>query len=459
MRKVSVNFYLEKNLTKSEHRLYVRVGYYPESKKIYSVFLVPEACFIKEENRTITRSNNSKFVSDKRYFSKSTQANEWIEDMIARCDEINSRIQKGEKFDFTDICSFMANEVSDLKVSRDSELLFSQFIRMGFEEHKRARKLEGKPLGPNTLRNYDYYCRKYSELVGESVLAIDFDQNMVDEVTERLFDENTMVNTSKRSMLSPVKKMLTRAMELKIMPSSYVLPKLPNIKDSEYDLKVLLSVSQIEEIKNLKISAAKARQGRDAFLMSYFGCGMRMNEAIAIRMSFVNPQMMTFQYYMKKVKKMSKVFQMSKRLWEIIEPYYDATLPPETFLLPCMRDWSHYSFHEKDLDFKINETRNYFNGVLKGIATKLKFPEKFSTHSARKSFAVHAYELLRDVYKVKEMLGHTKIETTIVYLAKNGIHMIQENGDSMDIFDKMYEKEKLVPANQQKVIPIKQTGS
>lgn len=459
MKAVKINFYLEKNLVKNEHRLFVRITFNSVRKKIYSEFLIPEACFLKDEERVIARSNNSKFAHDKRYYSKTIHANAWIEDIRNRTHEVNMRIGSGEEFTAESVFGFIANETVELKFPRENKITLEQFLILGYQEHQRLRKLEGKPLGANTRRNYDYYRRKFTNLFPKDFLIEDLDEKELERTFERMMDLHTLNNTSRRSMLSPVRKMLERAIELKLLPNSYKLPKFPTIKDSDYNLKTLLSISQIEQIKNLKISAKKAREGRDAFLMAYFGCGMRMNEAIGLRMKDFNPQLMNFKYYRKKVKRMSKLTQMSAHFWDVVKNYYDPSLPGETFLLPCMREYSHLGYEQEELEFKINEMRNYFNGVYKGIGAKLKFSNTFSTHSARKSFAVHYYEMYNDIFAVKDFLGHTKIETTIIYLAKNGIQIIQREGESMDFFDKMYEKEKTNPSHRQIIRPIRPTGT
>lgn len=456
MNSISNQFYLEKNLTKNFHRLFSRICRGSEKKKVYSDFLVPEACWVKKENRTIARSNNSNFEGLPKYFSKTVQANQWIEMIQKKVEDINKRFSNGENFTMEMILDYLKGNVFDLVIPLEHELLFSDFLLQGYHEHIRTKKADGDPLAFNTVTNYDYYRRAYTEMVDNDLLMINFDQKTVDRITGKCMDNPDRCNTTISNIFGPVKIMLTKAMTLGLIPSSYHLPTIPNVKHSEPKLKTRLTMSQIEQLKNYETRTPIAVQARDSMMLAFFGCGMRMSEVIGLRMKYLNPKMKMFQYYAKKQKKMSPMYQMSDRFWEYAKNYYDEKLDPNTFLLPKMRPFSNLDFNvnEGALDKKFSKLRDRFNYWFSKISRELNFPEDFTTHSGRKSFALAMYEATNDVYLVKEFLNHTKIETTIGYLAKNGVRSLRKEGDAMDYFDKMYDREKNKSANAQQIKKI-----
>lgn len=444
MKSLKIQFYLEINHSKDHHRLFARVTRDGNQKKIYSDFLVPEACWLKKENRTIVRSNSSQFIDKPRYYSKSAQANKWIDWIMAKADDVNEQLRTGEEIPFDLIVSYLKSETEDLTVDPESELTVHQFLDQSFAEHQRVKKAAGKPLAPNTLRTYTFYVGKYKMMVDEKFPMVKFDQKEVDRITAALIDDPSWCATSIRSMYGPIKVILRRGIEAGLMPVSYKVPKIPFIPDSPYKLKTRVTIDQLEKIRNYETQSKIKAQAKDAFLLAFFGCGMRMSEVVLLRMKYINPQMKQFQYLAKKTKKMSGWYQMSDRFWEVAKKYYNPKADPETFLLPIMRKYSQYQWPVDDeiLDLKMRDARNYFNKCYKDISKHLGFGEVFSTHSARKSFALYLYETTGDIFAVKEFLGHAKIEVTISYLARNGVKTIRKPGELGDIFDKFYEQDK-----------------
>lgn len=65
---------------------------------------------------------------------------------------------------------------------------------------------------------------------------------------------------------------------------------------------------------------------------------------------------------------------------------------------------------------EVSMTRQLAHGVLKSAFEKAGLNGKLATHSLRKTYAQRLYGETGDVFCVKEMLGHQKVDTTQAYL-------------------------------------------
>jgi integrase/recombinase XerD len=74
--------------------------------------------------------------------------------------------------------------------------------------------------------------------------------------------------------------------------------------------------------------------------------------------------------------------------------------------------------------------------VLREAVKKCKLQKGVSVHTLRHSYATHLLEFGMDIVSIKELLGHSRIETTMIYL-----HVAQSNRINLfSPFDRLYKK-------------------
>lgn len=75
-------------------------------------------------------------------------------------------------------------------------------------------------------------------------------------------------------------------------------------------------------------------------------------------------------------------------------------------------------------------TRQRAHQVFKDVCHKAGLNGNLATHSLRKSYAQRLYAILSDIFSVKEMLGHCKVETTQAYLGVD-IEKVKKASEAM----------------------------
>lgn len=184
------------------------------------------------------------------------------------------------------------------------------------------------------------------------------------------------------------------------------LVKLPRFKKVR-KLPVVLSKN---EVRNLL--AAPRLQKHRMLLSLLYGCGLRCMEARNLRIDDLD-----FERQMLHVKQgkggKDRYIPLNISLIAALKVYLAKHKPKE------------WLFNGKPLarDTSSNKWRYSQRGaqwVVTQAARKAAIGKRVSTHTLRHSFATHLLEDGLDIVTIKELLGHSKIETTLVYL-----HVVQ----------------------------------
>ena len=140
-----------------------------------------------------------------------------------------------------------------------------------------------------------------------------------------------------------------------------------------------------------------------AILFTAYSAGLRVSEAVSLRISDIDTDRM--QIFVRKAKgKKDRYVMLSPVLLDILRNYMRTWKPrPKEFLFEGDHDGEHISIRTAQAVFFQARQRA---GIRKSV----------SFHSLRHSFATHLLEQGIDVKYIKELLGHFSIQTTNRYL-------------------------------------------
>ena len=277
-----------------------------------------------------------------------------------------------------------------MKILTSTNELYASEKIIGFKKQIQGLKtwMIINDLSPNTIINY---IRKISDL------ALYFDklpEQIKEEEISRYFEK--LITQSKGSSKSSFKHTVYG---LKIYFKALGLEtniKLPKIKD-ENKLPIVLSKNECLMLFN----ASKNLKHRLILMMMYSG-GLRVSELVTLNWNDIDVHRMTIHIRQSKGKK-------------------DRYVPLSNFILNDLLEYMKhntkrkYVFYGKDNGIPMGKpgVRFLMNSALRhsGI-TK----QGVCLHTLRHSYATHLLEDGLDIVSIKELLGHSKIETTLVYL-------------------------------------------
>ena len=167
-------------------------------------------------------------------------------------------------------------------------------------------------------------------------------------------------------------------------------------------LPAVLSIKEVEDILNsVDVSTPGGKRDR-AILEVLYGCGLRVSEAAALRISHVHED------YVDVIGKGDK-----QRLVPLGEMAADAI---KSYLeyrpVPASRAYEDFLFLNR---FGRPLSRVYIFKMVKNQAVAAGIRKEISPHTFRHSFATHLIENGADLRIVQEMLGHESILTTEIY--------------------------------------------
>lgn len=148
-----------------------------------------------------------------------------------------------------------------------------------------------------------------------------------------------------------------------------------------------------------------------AMFETVYGAGLRISEVARLRVQDIDSeQMRIFVYHGKGGK--DRYTLLSKRNLEILREYWKQYRPnhPEGYL-----------FYSREKTNNVMTSRAIQDAFHK-YCKKANLPDTFTVHTLRHCFATHLSESGVKLVQIKELLGHTFVQTTSIYLHLSNIN-------------------------------------
>ena len=175
--------------------------------------------------------------------------------------------------------------------------------------------------------------------------------------------------------------------------------QLPQIK-RDNSLPVVMSLSEVK-----KLIAAPKYLKHKLIIATLYGCGLRSYELCVLKLCDVDFERATV--FIKKQKgRLDRYVPLNAHLARGLKTYILTKNPYE------------YLFNSQKTDDgkPLPMTTNGIQWVVKENRSKIGTSKKITAHTLRHTYATHLLESGLNLIALKELLGHARIETTLIYL-------------------------------------------
>ena len=245
------------------------------------------------------------------------------------------------------------------------------------------------PESPSSSPEYPHYEADFAKFYNLTPERLDTEA--IRQYVLHLLHEKQLCPSSINAFVASAKFLYTVTLEMPWSDEHF-----PNRLPVPIKLPTILSPQEV----NTFFNAVPGIQFR-AVLMTCYGAGLRVSEAVALKVSDIDSQRMVLRVAHGKGGN-ARDTRLSPRLLALLRAYFRAVRPPGDFLFPSWRPEIHLS---------ANSTQQACRDAARqsGIAKRITPP------ILRHSFATHLLEGGEDIRVIQTMLGHKSIHSTAHY--------------------------------------------
>ncbi len=257
---------------------------------------------------------------------------------------------------------------------------------MGELREKMLRRMELKNYSTRTIQLYLYHMKKYVAYYGKSPDRLGKEE--IEKYLHYLYEQNVS-RSAMTQAYSAIKFFYTVCLERTWELDKILRPK------SNKKLPVVLSPQEVRNILQ-QVNNPKYK----AVLMIVYSGGLRLSEALNLKLKDIDGNRMEIRVVQAKGKK-DRYTLLSEIMLSKLREYYKKYKPS---------DWL----------FPGREGKKLSNTTIQKLFVKAKkkagIRKDATVHTLRHSFATHLLENGCDILTIQELLGHSSIHSTKIYL-------------------------------------------
>lgn len=276
-------------------------------------------------------------------------------------------------------------------------------------------KLE-RGLSSNSIANYTFDIERLSRFLQENAIEVSPIKIQEGTIQQFIYSISKEINPrSQARIISGLKSFFTYLIfENYRTDSPMELIEAPRLGRKLPDT---LSVEDIDNlIAAIEVTSTAEGERNRAMLETLYGCGLRVSELVALKIS----DLYFDEEFIKITGKGNKqrFVPISKTTKKYINLYRNTTRNKLT-IQKGFEDTLFLNRRGRQL------TRAMVFTIIKNLATKINLNKTISPHTFRHSFATHLLENGADLRAIQLMLGHESITTTEVYVHLDRKHLSQ----------------------------------
>lgn len=261
-------------------------------------------------------------------------------------------------------------------------------------------------LSKNTIANYTFDIERLCLFLSENAIVVSPIKISEETIQQFIYAISSQVNArSQARIISGLKSFFSYLIfedyrvdnPLELIDSPKTGRKLPDT----------LSLEEIDALINAIDLTSKEGERNRAMLELLYGCGLRVSELVAIKIS----DLFFEEGFVKITGKGNK--QRFVPIGSSTQKYIQIYKENIRVHLNIKKEFGDTLF----LNRRGSQlTRAMIFTIIKDLAVKIKLNKKISPHTFRHSFATHLLENGADLRSIQLMLGHESITTTEIYL-------------------------------------------